>query len=323
MQDLITVFGGSGFIGTQVVRALARQGLRVRVAVRQPHVAYNMRLMGDVGQVDVVQANVRHEGSVRRALEGAAGVVNLVGVGYETGRQRFGSVNVEGAEAVARIARDLGVARLVHMSALGADATSDSRYARTKGEAEAAVRAAFPEAVIVRPSIVFGPGDSFFNRFGEMAAMSPALPLIGAETKFQPVYVGDVARAIARAMIDPGLAGGVFELVGPETLTMREILTLVLRETERRRFLLPLPAFVASLIGRLCEPLGFFTPVAPPITSDQVKLLQIDNVASGAAPGLVELGVIQPARLEAILPSYLFRFRPGGQYADLKEKVAL
>ncbi len=322
MQDLVTVFGGSGFIGTQVVRALAKQGLRVRVAVRQPHIAYNMRLMGDVGQVDVVQANVRNEASVRRALEGASAAINLVGVLYETGRQKFDAIQTEGARIVAAMARDMGVPRLIHMSALGADAASEARYARSKAEGEAAVRAAFPQATIFRPSIVFGQGDGFFNKFGEMAVMSPVLPLIGGgETRFQPVFVGDVAHAFARAVVDPAAAGQTYELGGPGVFSFRELLELVLRETERRRVLLPLPFPIAELIGKLCEPIAFFTPVAPPLTADQVKLLKTDNVVSGALPGLAELGIAPATTVEAILPTYLYRFRKGGQFADLTESL--
>lgn len=322
MQDLVTVFGGSGFIGTQVVRALAKQGLRVRVAVRQPHIAYNMRLMGDVGQVDVVQANVRNEASVRRALEGASAAINLVGVLYETGRQKFDAIQTEGARIVAAMARDMGVPRLIHMSALGADAASEARYARSKAEGEAAVRAAFPQATIFRPSIVFGQGDGFFNKFGEMAVMSPVLPLIGGgETRFQPVFVGDVAQAFARAVVDPSAAGQTYELGGPGVFSFRELLELVLRETERRRGLVPLPFPIAELIGKLCEPIAFFTPVAPPLTADQVKLLKTDNVVSGALPGLAELGIAPATTVEAILPTYLYRFRKGGQFADLTESL--
>lgn len=322
MQDLVTVFGGSGFIGTQVVRALAKQGLRVRVAVRQPHIAYNMRLMGDVGQVDVVQANVRNEASVRRALEGASAAINLVGVLYETGRQKFDAIQTEGARIVAAMARDMGVPRLIHMSALGADAASEARYARSKAEGVAAVRAAFPQATIFRPSIVFGQGDGFFNKFGEMAVMSPVLPLIGGgETRFQPVFVGDVAQAFARAVVDPAAAGQTYELGGPGVFSFRELLELVLRETERRRVLLPLPFPIAELIGKLCEPIAFFTPVAPPLTADQVKLLKTDNVVSGTLPGLAELGIAPATTVEAILPTYLYRFRKGGQFADLTESL--
>ncbi len=324
MQDLVTVFGGSGFIGTQVVRALAKQGFRVRVAIRQPHIAYNMRLMGDVGQVDVVQANVRNEASIHRALEGASAAINLVGVLYETGRQKFDAIHVEGARNVAAAAKAMGVGRLIHMSALGADAGSKSRYATSKAEGEAAVRAAYPDAVIFRPSIVFGQGDGFFNKFGEMAAVSPVLPLIGGgATRFEPVFVGDLARAFAKAVSDPDTAGKTYELGGPGVFSFRELLELVLTETERRRGLIPLPFFAAGLIGKLCEPIAFFTPVAPPLTSDQVLLLKTDNVLSGAQPGLADLGVTGLTTVESVLPTYLYRFRKGGQFADQTESVPL
>jgi NADH dehydrogenase len=313
MPDLVTVFGGSGFIGTQIVRALARRGARVRVAVRQPHLAHAMRLMGDVGQVEVVQANIRDAASVARAVEGADAVINLVGLLYETGRQTFQAVHVDAARAIAQAAAAAG-ARLVQMSALGADAGSASRYARSKAEGEAAVREVLPSAVILRPSIVFGPGDDFFNKFGEMAAASPFLPLIGGgRTRFQPVYVGDVARAAATVALDPQHAGKTFELGGPGVFTFREILDLILKETGRRRLYAPLPFPVAGLVGTLCAPFAL-TPVAPPLTADQVELLKTDNVVSGQAPGLAELG-IAPETVEAILPTYIYRFRKGGQFA--------
>ncbi|MCA3741630.1 complex I NDUFA9 subunit family protein [Phenylobacterium sp.] len=313
MPDLVTVFGGSGFIGTQIVRALARRGARIRVAVRQPHLAHAMRLMGDVGQVEVVQANIRDAGSVIRAVQGADAVINLVGLLYETGRQTFQAVHVDAARNIAQAAADAG-ARLVQMSALGADPASASRYARSKAEGEAVVRKILPSAVILRPSIVFGPGDDFFNKFGEMAVVSPFLPLIGwGRTRFQPVYVGDVARAAATVALDPQHAGRTFELCGPGIFTFREILDLIQKETGRRRLYAPLPFGAAGLIGTLCAPLAL-TPVAPPLTADQVELLKTDNVLSGEAPGLADLG-IAPETVEAILPTYLYRFRKGGQFA--------
>lgn len=321
MQDLVTVFGGSGFVGSQVVRALAKQGNRVRVAVRQPHLAHTMRLLGDVGQIEVVQANIRNEASVRRALEGAQACVNLVGVLYETGRQKFQSIHTMGAKNVATAAAAAGVARLVQVSALGADAESPSKYARTKAMGEDAVRAAFPSATFIRPSIVFGPGDGFFNKFGEMAVMSPVLPLIGGgKTRFQPVYVGDVAKAIVKAATDPACAGQTYELGGPAVFSFREVLEYIMAETGRQRLLLPLPSFVAGLIGKACEIIAL-TPIAPPLTSDQVELLKADNVVSGDKPGLAELG-IPATTVEAIAPAYLYRFRKGGQYADETERFA-
>ncbi|WP_421933879.1 complex I NDUFA9 subunit family protein [Phenylobacterium sp.] len=321
MQDLVTVFGGSGFLGAQVVRALAKQGLRVRVAVRQPHLAYKMRLLGDVGQIEVVQANIRNEASIRRAVEGAEAVVNAVGILYETGRQKFQSVHGMGARNIATVAKAAGVRRFVQISAIGADPDSPSKYARTKAMGEAAVREAFPDAVIVRPSVVFGPEDHFFNKFGEMAVISPALPLIGGgEGKLQPVFVGDVSKAVARCVVDPDCAGQTYELGGPVAYSFRQLMEIVLAETGRKRMLLSLPFPVAALIGKACEILAL-TPIAPPLTEDQVELLKSDNVVSGDLPGLAELG-IEPTAVEAIVPAYLYRFRKGGQYADETERLA-
>lgn len=314
MQGLVTVFGGSGFVGSQVVRQLAKAGHRVRVAVRQPNLAYRMRMLGDVGQIEVVQANVRNVASVTRALEGAEACVNMVGLLWESGRQKFQAVHVMGAKTVAERAKAGGVSRFVQISAIGADADSDSKYARTKAEGEEAVRAAFPGAVIVRPSVVFGPEDKFFNRFGQMAAVSPALPLVGGDTRLQPVFVGDVAAVIAGAVSNPAAEGLTYELGGPGVFTMREILQLILTETGRDRVLLPLPWFAASLLGKIGDIQAGILPIAPPITSDQVELLKFDNVAEHGLPGLAEAGVV-PTSIEAIVPSYLYRYRKGGQYA--------
>ena len=320
MQDLVTVFGGSGFVGAQVVRALAKQGWRVRVAVRQPHLAYKMRLLGDVGQIEVVQANIRNEASIRCAVEGAHAVVNAVGVLYETGRQKFQSVHAMGARNIAAVAKGAGVSRLVHISAIGADAGSDSKYARTKAMGEDAVRDAFPGAVIVRPSVVFGPDDHFFNKFAEMAVISPALPLIGgSHTRLQPVFVGDVAKAVAACVTNPDAAGQTYELGGPRAYSFRELMELVVAETGRKRFLVPLPNAIASAIGVACS-IFALTPWTPPITEDQVELLKTDNVVSGGYPGLEALGVA-PTAVEGILPAYLYRFRKGGQYADEVERL--
>ena len=318
MQNLVTVFGGSGFIGTQAVRGLAKAGWRIRVAVRNPSLAHDMRLQGDVGQVDVVQANVRDQASVARALAGAHAAINLVAVLYERGRQTFQALHVDAARNVAQAARDAGVQRLIQMSALGADPASASAYARSKAQGEQAVRQAFPGAVVVRPSIVFGPGDAFFNRFAAMAAMSPVLPLIGGGvTRFQPVYVGDVAQALARLTGEPAAPGQTYELGGPAILSFRELMEMMLAQTGQRRFLAPVPYSVANLLGAggdLAKVL-----IAPPITADQVRLLKSDNVVSGAHPGLEALG-ITPTRLEAVLPTYLYRYRKGGQYADQEDR---
>lgn len=316
MQDLVTVFGGSGFVGSQVVRSLAKQGLRVRVAVRRPHLAGDLRLLGDVGQIQIVQANIRDEASVRRALAGAQACVNLVAVLFERGRQKFRSLHAEGAELVAREALAAGCARLVQVSALGADPKSPSLYGRTKAAGEEAVRRAFPHAVIVRPSLVFGPEDDFFNRFAAMATLSPALPLIGGgKTRVQPVYVGDVGRAVARMAIDPACSGRTYELGGPEVITFKEVMQLVADVTQRRRLLLPIPYPVAGLIGTAGDLIAAFTPFPPPLTTDQVRMLKTDNVADQGLPGLIELG-ITPTALEPVIETYLYRYRRGGQYAE-------
>lgn len=319
MQNLVTVFGGSGFVGTQAVRYLAKAGWRIRVAVRNPNLAYRMRLLGDVGQIDVVQANVRDVPSIERALNGATVALNLVGLLYETGRQGFQAVHVMGARNIAETANACGVQRLVQMSALGADEHSMARYGRTKAEAEFEVRAVYPGATLVRPSIVFGPGDGFFNKFAAMAQISPVLPLIGGgTTRFQPVYVGDVGQALARMVTDPTTAGQTYELGGPGEFSFRKLLEMMLAETGQRRFLAPVPFPVARLLGKVGELSAFL--MAPPVTSDQVELLKIDNVVSGQYPGLSDLSVT-PTTLESVLPTYLYRYRKGGQYADQEDRV--
>lgn len=313
MQGLVTVFGGSGFVGGQVVRALAKAGHRVRVAVRNPNLAYRMRMLGDVGQIEVVQANVRNVPSVARAADGAEAVVNLVGVLWENGRQKFQTLHVMGARTIAEQAKAAGATRLVQVSALGADVNSSSKYLRTKAEGEAAVRAVFPGAVVIRPSVVFGAEDKFFNKFGQMAALFPALPLIGGgETKFQPVYVGDVAAVVAKAASSPAAEGLTYELGGPAVYSFKALMELILRETGRNRVLAPIPFFVAGLIGKV----GDLSPINPPLISDQVESLRTDNVADHGLPGLAEAGVV-PTAVEAVVPSYLYRYRKGGQYAEV------
>jgi uncharacterized protein YbjT (DUF2867 family) len=318
MQGLVTVFGGSGFLGRYVVRALAKDGLRIRVAMRRPHLAPELRVMGDVGQIELVQANVRHPDSVARALDGAEAAINLVGLLYERGRQRFDALHVEAAKTVAEAAAAQGATRFIQVSAIGAGAGSPSHYARTKAEGEAAVLGAFPTATIVRPSILFGEEDDFFNRFAGMVALSPALPLIGGgKTKFQPVYAGDVGVAIANAL-NTAAPANLYELGGPGVYTFKALMELVLKETQYRRGLVPIPFSLAEPLGMLGQLLAF-TPFAPPITRDQVELLKFDNVAAG--PGLSALGVTATP-LESILPTYLWKYRRGGQFAPAEVLTA-
>jgi NADH dehydrogenase len=304
---LITVFGGTGFVGRHLVRRLASQGERVRVAVRHPDEGLFLKTLGEVGQIDLAAANLRDADSVTRAVEGADAVVNCVGILFQSGRQRFAKIHGEGAGLVARAAAAAGAGAMVHVSAIGADAGSPAAYARTKAAGEAAVKAAFPSAAILRPSVVFGPEDQFFNRFAALARISPALPLIGGgKTRFQPVYVGDVAAAIVAALNDPAAAGKIFELGGPRVYTFRDLMRIVLRETGRRRLLLRLPFALAMIQGLFLELLP-----TPPLTRDQVRLLRRDNVADPARPGLRELG-IDPTPVEGMVETYLARFRRGG-----------
>ena len=317
MQGLVTVFGGSGFIGAQVVRALAKRGYRVRIAVRRPNVSYRMRTLGEVGQIELVQANLRNPASIGRALDGAEACINLVGILYEQGRQGFQSVHARGAEEVAKAAAARGITRFVQMSALGADPESASKYARTKGIGEAAVRAAIPSAVIVRPSVVFGADDSLFNRFASLASLLPVIPLPGGgHTRFQPVFVGDLAQAIATAVIDPACAGKTYEIGGPKIYTYKELMELTLQAIHKKRFLVPLPWPVASLLGAAAEIPGKFVPIRPVLTADQVTLLKSDAVPAPGAPGLKALGVTAPLGVEGLLPTYLYRYRKGGQFAE-------
>ena len=308
MKDrLVTVYGGSGFLGRYVVKRLAEKGARIRVAIRRPEEGLFLKPAGDVGQIDVVQTNLRHAGSVAAALAGADAAVNLVGILYPSGRQTFESVHVEGAGTVARAAAAAGLRHLVHVSAIGADPDSPARYARSKAAGEAAVRGAFPAATILRPSVVFGPEDDFLNRFAALARISPALPLIGGGSmRFQPVYVGDVAGAVLAALDRSDAAGRIYELGGPKTYSFRELLEFVLLAIGRRRPLVPLPFWLATIDAAFLELLP-----APLLTRDQVRLLRQDNVVSPGAPGLADLG-IEPTALEAVAQTYLARFRRGG-----------
>jgi len=317
MQGLVTVFGGSGFIGAQVVRALAKRGLRVRIAVRRPGVAYRARTLGDVGQIELVQANLRNPASIDRALDGAEACINLVGILYESGRQKFQTLHAQGSEDVAAAAQARGITQFVQMSGLGADPDSKAQYARTKGLGEAAVRALIPTAVIVRPSVVFGVDDSLFNRFAALASILPVIPLPGGgTTRFQPVFVGDLATAIVNALTDPRAAGQTYEIGGPKIYTYRELMQLTLAEIHKSRLLLPLPWPMAQLIGALSEIPTKFLPIAPVLTVDQVKMLKADAIPHAGMPGLEALGVPAPVAAEAVLPSYLYRFRKGGQFAE-------
>jgi uncharacterized protein YbjT (DUF2867 family) len=311
-ETLVTIYGGSGFLGRHVVRALAKRDFRIRVAVRRPELAGHLQPLGRVGQIHAVQANLRNTASVEAAARGADILINLVGILFERGRQRFDAVHAFGAEQVA-LAANAHEARLVHVSAIGADEHSPSAYARSKAKAEHLVLSARPEAVIMRPSIMFGPEDDFFNRFAALARISPALPLIGGgATRFQPVFVGDVATAIAEAVVGNARAGTIYELGGPDVRTFRELMQFVLRTIERKRLLVPLPFAVAKAQATFLQ----FMP-KPLLTPDQVDLLRVDNVVSQSAQAenrtLQGLG-IDPEPIEAIVPAYLWRFRKTGQF---------
>lgn len=319
LETLVTVFGGSGFLGRHVVRALANRQYRIRVAVRRPELCGHLRPMGRVGQIHAVQANLRYPDSVAAAVRDADAVINLVGILFERGRQRFDAVMTEGAEAVAGAA-NAGGAPLVHISAIGADANSSSHYARAKAEGEARVRAAYGAAAIVRPSIVFGPEDDFFNRFAALARIAPALPLPGGgHTRMQPVFAGDIGEAVAR-LVDTALAGETrdsqsgmtYEFGGPDVYTFKELMQFVLATIARRRLLLPVPFPLLKLQAAFLQ----FLP-KPPITPDQVELLKRDNVVSEEARRdgrtLEGLGIV-PESIAAVVPSYLWRFRKTGQF---------
>lgn len=320
-RKLAAVIGGSGFIGRHTVAALARAGWRVRVVCRRPDLAYFLQPLGDPGQIAFIQANVRHAGSLAPALEGADAVFNLAGILVERGPQTFEAVHVRGAEAVARAAAEAGAARLVHVSAIGADAQSPSAYGRTKARGEQAVHRIFPEAVILRPSIVIGPEDEFFNRFAQMARLSPVLPLIGGgKTRFQPVVVTDVAAAALAAVSGRARPGAICELGGPEVWTFRELMEFMLGVIRRRRLLLPVPFAAAKLLALAAQ----FAP-GKPLTPDQVRMLQTDNVVSEQARAegrtLDGLG-IEAEGIEALAEDCLARYRPAGQFTLVREAIA-
>lgn len=322
MNKLVTIYGGSGFIGRYIARRMAKEGWRVRVAVRRPNEAIFVRPYGVVGQVEPVFCNIRDDASVRAVMQGADAVVNCVGVLSEVGKNGFDAVQAEGAGRIARIAAELGVGQLVQLSAIGADADSASAYARSKAAGEAAVRAAFPAAVILRPSVVFGSEDQFFNRFAAMSRFGPILPVVGAETKFQPVYVDDVAQAAVKAVLGEA-APGVYELGGPDVHTFRALMQKMLQVVQRRRLIVNIPFFVARIMGGAFDllqtvTLGLFTNGL--ITRDQVRNLAHDNVVSPQARGFADLG-IAPTPIDAVLPEYLWRYRPSGQYAAIKDSA--
>jgi uncharacterized protein YbjT (DUF2867 family) len=319
---LATVFGGSGFLGRHIVRALARRGWRIRVAVRRPDLAAFLTPLGGVGQIQPVQANVRFPDSIAAALEGASAAINATGVKAESGAQTYAAVHVEGALAMARAALRSGVATYVHVSGIGADAKSASPYIASKGLGEQATRDAFPDAIVMRPSVVFGPEDDFFNRFGALACYLPMLPLLGGgESRLQPVYVGDIGQAAGAALSGLAKPGAIYELGGPKTMTLREAAELALRAIDRRRLLIAVPPgpshWIAALSGFASRAtIGLF-PKLLTTTRDQVDLLASDNIVSAGAEAerrvLSALGV-EPQAAEAIIPSYLVRFRRRGQY---------
>lgn len=331
-KGLVTVFGGSGFIGRYAARELVKKGWRVRVACRHVNTAGDVRLAGPPGWVDIVQANIRNRESVDRALEGADAVVNLVGIMFEKGAQTFESAQREGTKVLGAAAAEKGIERFVQVSAIGAEADSDADYARTKAEAEVAIRESVPTATILRPSIVFGPEDEFFNRFAAMAtspimSVLPLLPALGGgKTRFQPVYAGDVAEAIASAVDNPETAGKTYELGGPRTYTFNELYDVILSTIDKRRFTVPLPFFVAKPMGYLTGAVWRFVPPFswgflgdPPLTADQVEMLKTDNVVAEDALTLKDLGVTELESVEAIVPGYLWRFRDYGEFHKASE----
>ncbi len=312
---LVTVFGGSGFVGGQVVHALARRGWRVRAACRRPDRAWKLMTSGGVGQIQAVRCDATRDDDVASAVSGADTVVNLIGILYESGARTFHAMHVDASRRIAEASAAAGVERLVQMSAIGASPESESDYALSKAAAEMAVREVKPDAVIIRPSVVFGAGDDFLNKFARMAQYAPALPLIGGgQTQFQPVHVGDVAEAIARTVERADAAGRTFELGGPTVVTFEDVLKLVLRETYRSRGLLPLPFFAARALGSLAQ-LTAFVGIKPPLTHDQVVMLETDNVVAPGAEGLGDLG-IEPTGMQAVAEHYLWRYRRGGQFAE-------
>jgi len=318
MNKLAVVFGGSGFLGRQVVRELCRKGWRVRIAVRRAHQALDLRVEGDVGQVQLVQCNIRSKTSIAAAMQGADIAVNLVGIMFESGKQKFETIHAESAGHIAAIAAESAVEQLVHVSALGASETSSSSYARSKAQGESRVRKEFPTAVILRPSVLFGPGDGLFERFASMAALLPVLPLPGAQCKMQPVYVGDVAKAVLSSIEQSDASGKTFELGGPQVLSLGQIVEMTAEIIDRKSLIIGLPSLVAKTFGFFGDLMGAVPFVTPIITSDQVRLLSSNNVVADEALGFKELGLSTQETVEAIVPAYLARFRRYGQFHEKK-----
>lgn len=321
MSKLVTIYGGSGFVGRYIARRMAKEGWRVRVAVRRPNEAMFVKPYGTVGQVEPILCNIRDDASVAAAMQGADAVVNCVGILTQSGKNKFDAVQAEGAGRVARAAAAAGIETMVQISAIGADANAQSEYARTKALGEANVLEHMPGAMILRPSIVFGAEDQFFNRFASMSRMGPILPAIGAETMFQPVYVDDMAAAAVKGVL--GEAHGVYELGGPDVKSFRELLHAMLGVIQRRRLILNIPFPIARLMAGafdLLETLTLGLVKNPAATRDQVKNLRVDNVVAEGAKGLSDLG-ITPTAMDAVLPDYLWRFRPSGQYAAIKDSA--
>ncbi len=309
-DSVITIFGGTGFIGRYVVRELAKTGALIRVVSRDPQGALYLRTYGYVGQIVLERGSFQEKDTVKRYLEDTDIAINLVGILFESGSQRFARIHAQGAEFLAKSAAELGVSQLIHMSALGVDKSTRSKYARTKLAGERAVLAAFPTATILRPSIVFGPEDDFFNRFASMAQLSPFMPLIGGgHTKFQPVYVADIARAIRTVLEQRTGQGTAYELGGPQQYSFRELLTYIMEQTRHKKPFMPIPFGLASIMGKMSEILP-----TPPLTYDQVQLLKQDNIVSPDATTFEALG-ITPTAVEVVVPDYLIRYREGGRFA--------
>ena len=322
MSKMVTIYGGSGFVGRYIARRMASEGWRVRVAVRRPNEAMFVRPYGVVGQVEPILCNIRDDASVAAAMRGADAVVNCVGVLNELGKNEFDAVQAEGAERVARLAAQQGIARMVHISAIGADAGSDSEYSRTKAMGEAGVLQHMPDAVILRPSVIFGTEDQFFNRFAAMTRMGPLLPLVGADSRFQPVFVDDVAQAAVQSVLGQA-AAGTYELGGPEVKSFRALMQQMLDVIYRHRVIVGLPFWVGKIMAGVLDIVKFVSFQLFPnhiLTKDQLKNLRRDNVVSEGAKGFADLG-IEPAALESVLPEYLWKFRPSGQYDDIQNSA--